>query len=539
MSKYGPNPDGSWTIDDSPVLYDRDPKKHQGPGAHPGTGTDQDVHGGGGGGSQEDESNGEVASGLLDRINASGGATYQPTLNFSPTTGFVVSRFPQWSKIIDAADFRAIDIAKYLAKHRDKWRDKTLHFGAWLDGEENKVWLDIVEVLKSRQEAIDSAVAANQKAIFDLETGEEIPTGGTGRAFAMNMSKEKGDSRFTIVSVTPDDEGLAKLAIQTFEALMGRKATPAEVEEVEREFDLGERKTVKRFPRTKLTRSSVKAAMADLQLTQIQSAIPKFSRFFRNVTSDVIKNLLELGAVPQTVDVIFPSPSELKSQLLATVAEPLVENVVRGYMTEMELFDRVRGKSVKETTAQEVLRILGIDTIGELFSFSVPDATVQQAVLQIAAAFEQPYWQQVIETTRNDIQRSLIQSIAEGWSVKRVAQHINDRHGAEYSLTRATLVARTEIPDALNRGHVNAISEIARTTPELPMGKEWLSVFAQTSRDSHMAMDGTIVPADEMFVLNGVECSHPGHYVLPAKDRCNCLCTVLSAFLVKELGIGT
>lgn len=249
-----------------------------------------------------------------------------------------------------------------------------------------------------------------------------------------------------------------------------------------------------------------------------------------------------LAGLPRSIDLIFPTMVELKDKLLRTAAEPLVASVVRGVMTEHELFNAIRddkkGHGRKETTAQQVLAILGVDSLGELFDFAVPERVLQEAMSTIRQSFDQEYWAHIIDTTRSDMQASLNTSIADGHSVRRTAQNFSQQFGSEYSRTRATLVARTEIPDALNKGHEIGIRDIAKDNPELEIGKEWLSVFAHLSRVAHMALDGTVVPAEGVFTLNGVECTHPGHYVLPAYDRCNCLCTILSSFITNEIGIS-
>jgi len=516
-----------------------EPVKHLGPGPHP-SGSDQDVHGGGGGGGgaetvDDDET---TEQGLYDRIFAKGGATYQPTIEFSPTTGFSVSTHPELSEIIDVDKFKPTDIAKYVTKNQKMWSDVTNHFGAWHDTDEDKVWLDVISVIADKKEAIDLAVKHNQKAIYDLGKDEEIQTGGTGRSF---MKGGKGGGRHTVASVPADKEGCARFSIQAFEAVMGRKATEEEIAEVRSELGCEEKsQSPKKKGIERLTRSNVKATLLDMQQMRIEKAIPKFDKFFRSIINETVTELSKLTDVPRSVDAVFPT--DLKEKFLDTASRPLIEAIVYGAMTELELFDRLqfdkhRKSNEKLTTATHVLQILGLQDIGDWFSFEVPQWLADAALMQVSNSFQQQYWGGVIETTRNALRDLFDLAIRNGHSIRRLSSDIMREMGPAYSRMRATRVARTEMTDALNFGHTEGIKRLNRDVPQLEIGKEWLSVFAQTSRDAHMANDGVVVPADGTFTLNGVACHHPGDPLLPAGDRINCMCTILSSFIVDEMNI--
>jgi hypothetical protein len=65
------------------------------------------------------------------------------------------------------------------------------------------------------------------------------------------------------------------------------------------------------------------------------------------------------------------------------------------------------------------------------------------------------------------------------------------------------------------------------------INKSWLSVLGNTTRDAHADLDGVMADADGLWDLNGVKIPWPGHVSLPASDRCNCQCTI-----VTEFGVG-
>lgn len=87
-----------------------------------------------------------------------------------------VSPYPNRSKIIKVADFTDQDVFDYFKENADKLFEDGYALWGWVN--EWNVYLDVSVVLpKSLQkEAIDIANRYNQKAIFDLETFEEIAT---------------------------------------------------------------------------------------------------------------------------------------------------------------------------------------------------------------------------------------------------------------------------------------------------------------------------------------------------------------------------
>ena len=69
----------------------------------------------------------------------------------------------------------------------------------------------------------------------------------------------------------------------------------------------------------------------------------------------------------------------------------------------------------------------------------------------------------------------------------------------------------------------------------LEVSKEWLSVQGSTTRNTHSIADGQRVLVDGDFVVGGYLAPYPGHHSLPAGERCNCQCTVISAFGVDQI----
>ena len=76
------------------------------------------------------------------------------------------------------ADFYAwLDVVHWLFTHSDI--GQYIHIGGWRAPDE-KYEIDVVVVFRDEQEAIKFAKEQDQIAVYNLETDEEIETGGTG-----------------------------------------------------------------------------------------------------------------------------------------------------------------------------------------------------------------------------------------------------------------------------------------------------------------------------------------------------------------------
>jgi hypothetical protein len=149
----------------------------------------------------------------------------------------------------------------------------------------------------------------------------------------------------------------------------------------------------------------------------------------------------------------------------------------------------------------------------------------------ILETFQEDYWLRINETTRLDIEGVLYRAIEDGMSIRDIAKEIQERTGSQYSRARATNVARTETTGAMSRGHISAMHEAYDGIDDIEPAKEWLSVLGTTTRDEHADADGQQVAVDADFTVGGEACSFPGDARLSAGNRCNCQCTIVSAFV--------
>lgn len=132
----------------------------------------------------------------------------------------------------------------------------------------------------------------------------------------------------------------------------------------------------------------------------------------------------------------------------------------------------------------------------------------------------------ITNTTKEFIRQSLTAGYNAGEDLNFI---INGIMNDGFTKTRAALIARTEVAKASNYGEQAGTDKTGLQTQ-----KEWLSVRDNRTRRDHLATDGQIVQDGKPFDV-GLEHYHmqrPGASVtteglsVPAKEICNCRCTV-------------
>ena len=125
-----------------------------------------------------------------------------------------------------------------------------------------------------------------------------------------------------------------------------------------------------------------------------------------------------------------------------------------------------------------------------------------------------------ISKTSKDKIKSLIQKgVQDGLGVDEIARNIRSGVG---SMQRATLIARTEVIAASNRGSI----EGARATG-LPMKKVWLSTPDERTRPEHVSVQ-PVETIDALFRVGNDDMKYPGDISNGASpsNTINCRCAV-------------
>ena len=132
-------------------------------------------------------------------------------------------------------------------------------------------------------------------------------------------------------------------------------------------------------------------------------------------------------------------------------------------------------------------------------------------------------------TTKKKLRKILSEAIEEGDSLRNQVKKLveaSDGMFAEDKQWRAELIARTESCTTMNAGST------ALYQSEGIEQKEWISVQDDRTRDSHLLMDGVVIPITDKFEVpatsqtDGAWMEYPGDPTAPASEVCNCRCTI-------------
>jgi hypothetical protein len=124
---------------------------------------------------------------MIQSTVENGGGTFKFMTGDVPQGGVAVAvRGGTFQYSLDAAKTNPEAMAQQLAEHIENTIGKFSeadHFGTWVAPAEDgtmHIWAEPVNVVANRTEAVKLGKIRNQKAVFDLNTFEEINTGGTG-----------------------------------------------------------------------------------------------------------------------------------------------------------------------------------------------------------------------------------------------------------------------------------------------------------------------------------------------------------------------
>jgi SPP1 gp7 family putative phage head morphogenesis protein len=116
----------------------------------------------------------------------------------------------------------------------------------------------------------------------------------------------------------------------------------------------------------------------------------------------------------------------------------------------------------------------------------------------------------------------LLQGMREGESNQQLAARLQKATGGFMGSRQATVIARTEVHAAANRG---AIDQLRATG--LDADKEWLATRDLRTRPTHRRANGQTVDLDGKFVVGGVQLDHPGDPTAPGDEVIQCRCTAV------------
>ncbi len=342
---------------------------------------------------------------------------------------------------------------------------------------------------------------------------------------------------------------LVKLAKTLIDAALLRRDLEA-IAAVRREAFRIERKAEQR----KLRREAVELiddAVAPMFEAQFDSAAKKL----KNASGDTADKLLKQIFNPRAWD------EELVDRALPALAQTMLEGAKstlaavgvrlrpkkKDTRLEEKLADGPPTLREKASTATEWLESQGI-TLPTVLVFDTPAGPIDISLAteypdwlkdkigaELKETFDQDYWAGMNDTTRDRLHTILDNGLKSGKSIAAMASEISGL-GESFSKQRGRLIGRTEAAHSLNGGRNASIEGLKEELPPEAakhIGKSWLSVLGDTTRDAHANLDGKLADDEGMWSLGGVRIPWPGHISLPSKNRCNCQCSILT-----EVGVG-
>ena len=111
---------------------------------------------------------------ILSETLKSGGMTIHIPDGERPISGFAVSTLKSEEYQVKVTEFSESVISSYIESKSAFLSQPDIYLGTWVN--EGMVYLDLICVVPEKTLAISLAREHNQKAIYDLTRGEEIPT---------------------------------------------------------------------------------------------------------------------------------------------------------------------------------------------------------------------------------------------------------------------------------------------------------------------------------------------------------------------------
>ena len=232
-----------------------------------------------------------------------------------------------------------------------------------------------------------------------------------------------------------------------------------------------------------------------------KSMIKAFTKQNELVDEAIRKACEENKDVPTAIENLFDN--KMDEALKHTLAGAFINGLTVGAEHGNELLNK---KGVKEIS----------DEVRRLFNLWVDNYGLELC-------------KDMNNTTKKKLRKALSESIDRGEDLRKQVKAlvaVADDSFAEDKKARATLIARTESCSTMNAGAMELYKA------EGINYKEWISVQDDRTRDSHLLMDGTVIPVTDKFEVpatsqtEGAWMDYAGDPSAPAGQVCNCRCTV-------------
>lgn len=233
---------------------------------------------------------------------------------------------------------------------------------------------------------------------------------------------------------------------------------------------------------------------------------------------------------------------EMRRQVMLAVVEqgrldPSDVAVIRDATTRItQAFqDRMIQQMSEDARRVFVRGILQVDRSLEAGGIRVALPYLSEETLNRARQFQADLVTNLTEFARNRVKQEVQLAVLGQKPNDEVVRDIGTALEGDRSVfatvwQRANIIYNTEMARISNLAAAERFEQAQRQIPDLK--KRWQHSHLGTPRVNHLAMDGTVVPADGTFTLKGLdgntyEVKAPHDPILPPGEAINCKCTIV------------
>ncbi|MCY7526509.1 phage minor head protein [Bacillus pumilus] len=273
-------------------------------------------------------------------------------------------------------------------------------------------------------------------------------------------------------------------------------------------------------------------------MSKIDQLIKNINTFVQKAEADEVEELKaavadfpELDDIPslvedyeKTIARLFRLQRRTFLNFISKDDSETLESILAFFNNDLFITDEFAELFGKETAVFLTLTVTQLaEKILDSIDADVPFKVMSEKTELWIESWSQELAQLMKLNTHTAIEQTLKDGIKEGRSIQEIELELKDL--PEFSRKRARVTAITEVLTASSVAqHESYVQSPAVTA------KQWKHSGGKKnqSRESHVQLDGTIIPLDEEFEIpgSGERCMFPRDTKLSPKERINCHCAV-------------
>ncbi|MCY7500705.1 phage minor head protein [Bacillus pumilus] len=273
-------------------------------------------------------------------------------------------------------------------------------------------------------------------------------------------------------------------------------------------------------------------------MSKIDQLIKNINTFVQKAEADEVEELKaavadfpELDDIPslvedyeKTIARLFRLQRRTFLNFISKDDSETLESILAFFNNDLFITDEFAELFGKETAVFLTLTVTQLaEKIMDSIDADVPFKVMSEKTELWIESWSQELAQLMKLNTHTAIEQTLKDGIKEGRSIQEIELELKDL--PEFSRKRARVTAITEVLTASSVAqHESYVQSPAVTA------KQWKHSGGKKnqSRESHVQLDGTIIPLDEEFEIpgSGERCMFPRDTKLSPKERINCHCAV-------------